>query len=247
MRFVVEHDDLLHAHQVRHDPLKHLPLGLLRGQLLAPALKKRATALRKIKRLSELEGVVIRDDDLGTIEIAEHLVWHKLPALVVTVWVVRMQDAQPIANGDAGSNDEEPACELRTIWPSDRVDGLPRDQHRHDRRLASTGRELEGESREARVGLLIGDIEMLEQTPAFLTDLRGHLRQPDGYLDSLDLTEERPDVVELVVAPVLQEANRLWCHLPCGWIGDSTPGINAPSNFVDDRCGVILLLRSREP
>jgi hypothetical protein len=35
---VVEHEDVLHAHQVGHDPLEHLAFGLERLQLLAAAL-----------------------------------------------------------------------------------------------------------------------------------------------------------------------------------------------------------------
>ena len=39
VRLVVEHEDVLQAHQVGHDPLEHLAFGFQRVQLLAVALE----------------------------------------------------------------------------------------------------------------------------------------------------------------------------------------------------------------
>ena len=40
MRLIIEHEDVLQAHQVGHDPLDHLPFGFQCVQLLAAALEE---------------------------------------------------------------------------------------------------------------------------------------------------------------------------------------------------------------
>ena len=66
MRLVVEHEDVLHAHQLGHDALEHLAFGLERLQLVAgAALQERAAALGELEALAALEGVVVGDDDLA--------------------------------------------------------------------------------------------------------------------------------------------------------------------------------------
>jgi len=45
MRFVVEHEDVLQAHQVGHHALEHLTFGLKRVQFLAAPLEQRTAAL----------------------------------------------------------------------------------------------------------------------------------------------------------------------------------------------------------
>ena len=66
MGLVVEHEDVLQPHQLRHDPLEHLPLALHRVQLLTHApLEERASALRQLQPFAALQRVIVGDDDLG--------------------------------------------------------------------------------------------------------------------------------------------------------------------------------------
>ena len=66
VRLVVEHQDVLHAHQLGHDALEHLAFGLQRVAARRPAaLEQRAAALRQLHPLAQLEGVVVGDDDLA--------------------------------------------------------------------------------------------------------------------------------------------------------------------------------------
>ena len=59
MGLVVEHDDVLEAHQFGHDALDHLPFGFKRlERLAAPAFERGARALRHVHALAQLEGVV---------------------------------------------------------------------------------------------------------------------------------------------------------------------------------------------
>ena len=63
---VIDHEDVLHAHQVGHDALDHLAFGLQRLQVVASAaLEELASAFGKLDALAQLEGVVVGDDDLG--------------------------------------------------------------------------------------------------------------------------------------------------------------------------------------
>ena len=80
MGLVVEDKDVLHAHQVGHDPLDHLPFGFQRVQLLAAALEQRAAALGKLDALAQLEGVVVGDDDLGAVHVVQHVAGHQFAA-----------------------------------------------------------------------------------------------------------------------------------------------------------------------
>ena len=113
VRLVVEDEDVLHAHQVGHDALEHLAFGLQRVQFLAGApLKKRAAALGQLDALAQLEGVVVGDDDLGAVHVVEHVAGDEFAAGVVAVRVVRLEDAQPVLDRQAGCDDEKAAGEV---------------------------------------------------------------------------------------------------------------------------------------
>ena len=111
MSLVIEHEDVLQAHQAGHHSLDHLSFGFQRVQFFAAALEQGAAALGKLDALAKLESVVIRDDDLGAIELAEHVAGNQLPVLVVAVRVVRLEHAEPVADGQARRHDEKAAGE----------------------------------------------------------------------------------------------------------------------------------------
>ena len=69
MRLVIEHEDVLQAHQAGHHPLDHLSFGFQRIQLLPATLEQGSAALGKLDALAKLEGVVVGDDDLGAIDV----------------------------------------------------------------------------------------------------------------------------------------------------------------------------------
>ena len=68
MRLVVEHEDVLHAHQLGHHALEHLAFGFQRLQLVAVRPWSSARPpVGQLEPLAELEGVVVGDDDLGPV------------------------------------------------------------------------------------------------------------------------------------------------------------------------------------
>ena len=247
MRLVVEGHDAAHAHEFGHDPLEHLAFGLDRLDLRPAALEQRAAALRQFERLAQLEGVVVGDDDPRLLEVLQHVARHELTALVVALGVVRLQHAQPVADGQAGRDHEKASREVPARRPPHGVDRLPGDEHRHHRRLAGAGRQLQRQPREIGVRLLVHVVEPLEDLAHLAAaTLRRDLGQPDRRLDGLDLAEERADVAEVVLAPVLQQARRLGRNVPLR-LGRGSPDVYLPSQHVDGRRRVVLLLFGGEP
>ena len=128
----------------------------------------------------------------------------------------------------------------RRLWGRrTRVDGLPGDQHRHDRGLAGAGRHLEGEARQVRVGLVVGVGQMVEEAPAGAR-ARRHLGQPDGGLGRFHLAEEGADAAEVVVPPVPEQAGGLRGHLPLG-LRQLPPAVDLLADPPDDFRQVVLL------
>ena len=146
-----------------------------------------------------------------------------------------------------GVTTRNPRVKFRLVGSPHGVHRLPGDEHRHDRRLAGAGRQLQRQPREIGIRLLVRRIEPLEDLAHVApTAVRRDLGQPDCRLDRLDLAEERTDVAELVVAPVFQEARGLGCDIPLR-LGQGTPQGDFPSDHVDGRRRVVLLLFGGEP
>ena len=89
MRFVVDDDDVLKAHQLLGHAPDHLALGLLGGYRLVAALEQRAPDLVNLKHLPQLKAMVICNDDLGLADIVEHIAGHQLARPVVVFQIAR--------------------------------------------------------------------------------------------------------------------------------------------------------------
>ena len=163
--------------------------------------------------------MVVGDDDLRLAEFAQHLGRHEFPLCVVGLGVIRQEDAEAVADRDAGCHDEKSARELLAAGTACRVDRLPGDQHGHDRGLAGACGELECEAVETGIGLLVGAFEVVEERPAALPELRRDFVQPDRGLGGFDLAEEGAEALELVMAPMLEEPGGLRRHLPLRGVG----------------------------
>jgi hypothetical protein len=203
VRLIIDDENVLHAHQVRHDPLNHLAFGFERIQFLADTtLQELPTALGQIEALARLEGVEVRDDDLRPVHIIEHVVRNDLAAGVVAVGIVGLQDAQPVLDRQAWCAHEESAGKMLASLAPRSVDGLPRDQHSHYGGLACACSELERKSHQFGIGVLVRGGEMIKHTLASAR-LRGNLGEPDRSFRRLDLAEEGALAAELVLTPVL--------------------------------------------
>ena len=135
--------------------------------------------------------MVVRDHDFCSIEVGQHVTRDDFSRLVVAVWVVGEQDAKSITNRDAWRDQEKATRELLAVGPSDRIDRLPSDQHRHDRCFARTSSEFERQSHKFGISGLVGISEVVEEELTFFANLGCYFRQPDRGFRSFDLAEER--------------------------------------------------------
>ena len=242
VRLVIEHENVLHAHQVGHDPLQHLAFGFEGVQLVAAPLQQRAPALGEIDAFAELEGVVVGDDDLGAVHVVQHVARHQLAVLVIAVRVVRLQDPQAVLDREARRNDEKPRvkrllCGRRTALMVCQAISiamtvvLPAPVASFSARRISSG-----------LASLLALVRCSRTPSPALPACGRDLGQPDGGFDRLDLAEERADAAELVMPPVLQQASRFRRYLPFTWIRQRSPSVHMASYLVDDRGRVVLLL-----
>ena len=245
--FVVDDQDVLHPHEVGHDPLEHLPLGLLRLEIrAAAAFEQAARPRRHLHPLPEHEGVVVGDHDLGPLHVFEHVAGNKLAGAVVVVGIVGEEDAEPVLDRQARRDDEKAAGEVLAAGAADGVHRLPGDEHRHHGCFPGPGGELEGEAVKAGVGVVVGAGEIVED-PLPGGRAGRDFRQPDRRLGRFDLAEERPNAGKLVRPPMLQEPGGLWGDAPLAGFELVAPHRDFLANLVDDRHRLILLLRRRQP
>ena len=184
--------------------------------------------------------MVVGYDYFRLIEVAEHVRRDELAALVVSVRVVRLEDAQPVPDGDSGRDHEKAARESVAVGAADGVDGLPRYEHRHDGRLARAGGEFEGDSVESGVGFAVDAPQSLQYgAPVALAG--GDFGEPDGGLRRLYLAEERAVVGEPMLAPVAQKAGGLRRDAPVVRVWDAPPSVHTAADVVHIGVAVVAL------
>ena len=188
--------------------------------------------------------MVVGDNDLGLVQLGEHVAWNQLTALVVAVRVVGLQHAQTVLDGDAGCDHQEATGESAARRATHSVDGLPGNQHSHNSGLTRASGKLEGQPHQTGVGVVTGIGQVFEKAFAGPASGRGDLSQPDGGLNRFDLTEERLDIVKLVMSPMLKQAGGFRRDMPVGWIWSFSPLVYLAADCIDIRSRVVLLLRS---
>ncbi len=147
--------------------LNHLAFGFLRVEFVAAASEEGLGSRGEFESLAKFESVVIGDDDLGAIDIREHVGRHKLALTIVTVGIVRLENAKAILDRESRRNNEESAGESIAAGLPRGIDRLPRDDHRHDGRLAGSGGELEREPDQFRVRFFVRIRKMVQESLPF--------------------------------------------------------------------------------
>ena len=94
---------------------------------------------------------------------------------VVAVGIIRLQNAQPVANRQARRDHQKAASEMCTARSADGIDSLPGDDHRHDGRLARAGRQFQSEAQKLRVRVAIGIRNVFEKSLAGFSLVRRNL------------------------------------------------------------------------
>jgi hypothetical protein len=246
MGLVVQHQNVLHAHQFGHDALKHLAFALQGLRLLSGApLQQRPAALRQLQPLAQLERMVVGEDDPRFPDVFEHVARHQIAVGIVIVQIVGQQDPEAILDRDSWCHHKESFGEGLAAGTPHGVDRLPGDQHRHDGRLTRAGRELQREPQQLGIGFTARGLEIVQQ-PFAVTGVRRHLGQPDRRLHRLDLAEEGTDARDIRPPPMDQQPRGFRRHLPLTGIGQPAPVLDVAAHLVDGRRDVISLLFGRE-
>ena len=111
-----------------------------RGKLDRGAIIKEMVASVAVARAAGAQTIGVNAED-GSRTDDGYL--HEFALAVIAVRVVRQQHLQSVLDGNPRRDDEESAREPVAAGMAHRVDGLPRDQHRHYCCLARAGRELQ--------------------------------------------------------------------------------------------------------
>src|SRR5205085_2922362 len=94
---------------------------------------------------------------------------------------------------------------------------------------------------EARVGVVVGARQVLQEALTSLSEFWCDLGKPYGSFSRLDLAEKGPSSAELVMAPVLKQACRFRCHSPIIRAWERSPLVDFLPHGVDDGRVVVLL------
>jgi hypothetical protein len=217
MRLVIHHIDAVVVQKLATGSHQHFRIGFGGIQRLGRvALKEAARHLGQGQGLAMLKRMVVGDHDFCAADLGKHFRRHDLAGLVVIFRLARQQHAKPIADGDAGGDDQEGAGEILRILAG-RVDRLPSDQHGHHGGLAAAGRHLHGHPEKLRIGFRVGLADLIQQ-PLGRRTFRSDLGQPYDGFDRFDLAEERTRSDEIMVAPMFEQPLGRPGHAPVGRI-----------------------------
>ena len=72
------------------------------------------------------------------------------------------------------------------------------------------------------------------------------LGEPDGSFHGFDLAEKRPEALERMMAPVLQQPRCFRCDLPLIGVRQISPGFDVAPDLIDDRGWIVFLLARRQ-
>ena len=200
---VVDDDDVLLVAQLAADAAHHLVGRFGERRLVCPSARidlvslPAATFSRSWKAWKLVMRILAWPSwsmQLGRDDVA---------LAVVVLRVVGQQHAQPVADGDAGRDDQEGVGEAGVLRVGELVERVPGDEHGHDDGLAGAGGHLEGRARQAGVR---GVVRLAERVlDPGIAVLLGDLGDVDGGFEGFDLAEEEL-LLAVGVGPVGEQA-----------------------------------------
>ena len=135
------------------------------------------------------EGMEVGDENLGLPKLLQAIRRNDVALAVVVLRIVGQEHAQPVADGDAGRDDEERVRESGVLRIGQLVERLPRDKHGHHDGLAGAGGHFQGHAGQAGVRRVVRLAEPVLNPGVAV--FPGHLDDVDGRFQGLDLTEEQ--------------------------------------------------------
>src|ERR1035441_3026911 len=181
--------------------------------------------------LARFEGVEIGDETLGFAKVGELVGGNDVELAIIIVRVVGKEDAQAVADGDAGGNDEEGVGEFRALRIGQLVEGLPSDEHGHDDVLAAAGGHLAGDAIQEGVGVFVGAANLVFD-PGVALALR-HLGEVDEGFEGFDLAEEQ-FLVAIGAGPILKKLGGGAGDAGKALIAEIAPLLHPSADLVDE-------------
>jgi len=108
---------------------------------------------------------------------------------IIVAHIVRLQDIEAVAYCQPRRNNEKTAGKS-AVRMTYGVQSLPGDDHRHNRGFIGSGRQLQRDPREARVGFVVYPCEVFDLFAAGSLAVWSDLCEPDQALDGFYLAEE---------------------------------------------------------
>ena len=138
-------------------------------------------------------------------------------------------------------------CEYPIERMTGGIDGLPRNQHGHDRCFSGAGGHFQGQTQKFGIGLAVGIFKMFQKSFSCLPYFRGDLCQVNDRFNGFNLAEEGANAVEMVMPPVLKKASRFRCDAPVVWVGEIAPLVYILPDLVDNGGWIVLLFFRGQP
>src|SRR5689334_11426618 len=114
MSLVVDDDDSALVSKLAANSADNLVLGLRERSGLFRTQKLLGKS-RRFTPLARQKRVVVSDNDLGSLQLFHEFRRQEVALAVVTLGVVREENAEAVADGDAGTNDEKRVAEPRVL------------------------------------------------------------------------------------------------------------------------------------
>jgi len=242
VRFVIDDQNILHAHQTRHHTLKHLALCFQRLNFFAAfSLKQQTPTLGKLNTVSQLEGVIVGDDDFGAFQFAQHVIRDQFPVFIIAVGIVGLEHTQTVFDRNSRRDHQKTTCVLLASRMSHGIDGLPGNEHGHDGCLPCPRCKFQGQTRQIGIGVMVGVFQMSQKIFSRFF-IGGHLGKPDDRFNGFNLAKERPVGTEFVFPPVLKQPGGFRRHFPVSGIGKRAPFVHMRPQIVNKRRRIILLI-----
>ncbi len=103
----------------------------------------------------------VGDDHLGLAQFRQQVGRNQVMLAVIVVGIVGQQHPQPVADGDAGRDDQEGIRKAGILRIGHLVQSMPGDQHRHHQRLAAAGGHLEGNAIQQGIGVFVCPAQLI--------------------------------------------------------------------------------------
>ena len=225
--FIVQDHEILLVSEFAAHATHHL-IGRLGKAAGAASGEDRFRDLTGGDRLAKLKRMEVGDQNPGLAELLARMRWSDVTNAKVVLRIVRQENAQPIADGNAWRNDQKGVGETSILGICELVQRMPGDEHGHNDGLTGACRHLERDSWQSGVRSVIA-ITKVVLDPRVAVSLRD-FHDVDGRLECFDLAKEKfSNTIRIVPIRKQSAGRRRYAD-----VAALTPLPHAPADLVDE-------------